>query len=439
MSQLSLNHTIQSLVTDSDPARKKGILKNSEVSPKKRPGSAFSQKIGNDDNASIGAGGDFSRVRKLGHLPTYLKKETKSSVESELFSKHKKFKIAKKELVELQSNFMKDFQYLRVLKDKLKQFGGRDVKIENLELIEFTGGENDNTCGDGEDVNNKPFSNCTNSQIVEFEREIQRIRGRVKNCLFKLIDLNSDAFKQIQGSGNAELEDKINETFSKVEEYVKSVNNEQDMSMQLLLKNLQQLRIPLPQEMQPANNSILQEEELVSLRKAVQSLEIQGKMLQSEVDVKSQEVEYLRNKELAHSKSKENYTSNISMDTDPNVQHSKNLAQKDIIIDNFREKFKDHLKLQQKYEERIRQLEVMVGEQNYQIEENEHFKQQKMFEGKIKQLEDKVEQQNHQMKENLLKLSEEQKKYEELGKTLEETKNANCMMLKKSGKLLPVL
>lgn len=448
MSQLSLNQTITSFVTDSEPAQKKGILKNSEICPKKRPDSAFSSKNGNDDNASVGAGGDFSRVRKLGHLPSYLKKQTKSSVESELFSKYKKFKIAKKELVELQSNFKKDFEHLRVLKDKLKQFGGRDFKMENLELIEFTGGGNDSGCGDGAQYMkigdaSKPSSRSVNNQIFDFEREIQRIRGRVKDCLSKLIDMNSDAYKQIQSSGNAELQDKINEIFSKVDEYLKSVNDEQDTSLQHILENLQQLRIPMPQEMEPTNKRTLQEEEIVGLKKAVQSLEIQGKMLQSEVDVKSQEIEYLKNKELAYSKSKQNFINNITTDTDAIELHSPISTQKDIIIDNFREKLEEHLKLQEIYEQKIRHLEDLAGKQNHQKEEIEHLKQLEVFKEKIKQLEDKLEQQNHQMEENLLRfksdLSEERKKYEELGKTLDETTNANSMILRKCGKLQLVI
>lgn len=404
MSQLSLNQNIQSLVTDPESAKKKGILKNSENHSKKRPSSGLASN--KDDNVSIATtnNGDFTRVRKLGYLPSYLKKITKSSVESELVTKYRKFKLAKKDLVEQQSNLMKNFEQLRVLKEKFKQFGGRDFKLENLEVIEFNGGVKENVCGE-------PHS--TNSQIFEFEREIQRIRGRVKDCLFKLIELNSDAIKQIQASGTEELQCKIQDIFLKVDEYVKSVNSEQDMSMQLLLENLQHLRNPLPQGMQPSINSTRQDDEIVGLKKAIQNLEIQGKMLQSEIDVKNREIEYLKSKEIDCSNTKENCSNNNRNDKEENCElRTEILAQKDLIND-------------------------------YRNQLNEQLKLQETLEGKVKQLEDKVEQQNRQMEVSLSKfkkdLSEEQQRCVELGQLLEETKNANSKIVQRSGKLRHLL
>lgn len=414
MTQLSLNQTIQSLVTDPESSKKGGILRNFENHTRKRPSSGLTSKGGNDDVTSIGTATDFTRVRKLGYLPSYLKKETKSSVESDLVNKYKKFKIAKKDLIEQQTNLMKNFEHLRKLKDKFKQFGGRDFKIESLEVIEFGRDGNSIGCGDGDhhirtdNVSNPPGSNCENSQIFEFEREIQRIRGRVKDCLFKLIELNADAISQIQASGTEELQVKIQDIFSKVDEYVKSVNNEQDLSMQFLLENVQRLRNPLQQEIQPTNNPTVQDEEIAGLRTAIQNLEIQGKLLQSEIDVKNREIEYLKNKEIVYSKSKEICNDSITTDNDQNELRLEILAQKDLIND-------------------------------YQNKQNEQLKLRQILEEKIKQLEDNVEQRKNQIEENLLKykadLAEEQKKNEELGKMLEETMNANSKTMQTSGKL----
>lgn len=414
MSQLAFNQTIQSnLVTDPETTQRMGLFKNSENHSKKRPLSAFPRPISgpksaNDDNASIctGASNAITRARKLGHLPNYLKKETKSSVESELFGKYKKFKTAKKHLVEQQSNLMKNLEHLRVLQEKLLRFGGRDFKIESLDLIEFTGGGSEIGCGDGDHIIvdvSKPFGHCSDGLLLQFEQEIQRIRGKVKDCLINLIELNSDALAQIQACGSEELKDKIQDIFSKVDEHVRSLNDEQDTSVQFLLDNLQQLRNPSVQEVQPMKISAHEIEEIAGLRRTVQNLEIHAKMLQSEIDVKAQEIEYLKNKETNNSKSEEN-----SCDKDRNELESEISAQKELIKD-------------------------------YQSRLDEHLKLQEVFEDKIRELEAKAAQQNHEMEENLIKfksdLSEEQKKYEELGKMLEDSRNVNSQIMQNSGKL----
>lgn len=409
MSQLSLNQTIQSRETDPDSFQRKGIFKNSENYPKKRPNSALTSKAGNDDTSSINTintGGDFTRVHKLGYIPTYLKKQTKSSVESELVNKYRKFKIAKKELVEKQSNLMKDFEHLRVLRGKLKQFGGRDFKLETMGVIEFTGGSGNDDGGGGDAERlTESFGDCANSgsnsgHMVDFQCEIQRIRSRVKDCLFKLIELNAEALKYVKLSGSEELQEKIRDIFAKVEEHVRSVNTEQDASIQLLLDKLQQIKNAVPKETKSSKD------EVVGLRKNIQNLEVQKKMLQSEIDVKNREIEYLKNKEMAYSKNTNSDTANI--DTNQcELLESKIQSQKDLIND-------------------------------YQMKLDERAKQQDILEGKVCQLEEKIYQQNRQMEENQLKfengLSGERKKYKELENLLEETKDANSRILKTNGK-----
>lgn len=411
MSQISLNQTI---VTDPESPSKKCILKNAESTQKKRPSTGFSLKCGNDDNASIGTVGDFPRVRKLGYLPSYLKKQTKSSVESELVTKYKKFKLAKKELIDQQSNLMKSLEHLKVLKDKFTQFGGRDFKIENLEIITFTGSRNVDRCGEGDcekriGDGGDQSSNGSVNQIIEFEREIQRIRGRVKDCLFEVIKLNSDAFKQIRAYGTEELQEKIDDIFSKIGEYVKSVSNEQDMSTQLLLENLRQLRVPLPQDVQSSTNTALKDEEIIGLKETIQNLEIRSKMLQSEVDVKTQEIEYLKNKEMVYSKDTENNDA-MSKDSALNQLRSEISAQNDIIND-YRNKINEQFRLHQNFEENIKQLEYKIEQQNRDMEAS-HLK----FEAD---------------------LAQERRKYEDL-KMLEEAKNANFMDLQNSGELIEI-
>ncbi len=414
MSQLSLNQTIHSRVTDSESVQKKGIFKNSENQLKKRPGSALTSKNCNNDNASIGTvsggGGDFTRVRKLGFLPSYLKKQTKSSVESELVTKHKKFKIAKRELTDKQKILMNDFKQLQSLKEKFRQLGGRDFKLEMLQLIDFNDYGINNGCGDAEqntrigDVSERIGDCVSNTQMLEFQREIQRIRGRVKDCLFKLIELNADAFKHIQTSGSEALQDKIQEIFSKVEDYVKSVNHEQDTSMQFLLEKLQQIKIPVVDEVK--NSSTSQEEEITGLQKVIQNLEVKSKMLQSEIDVKNQEIEYLKKKEFAHSKSRENYSALMDDDEQHQFLNSEVETHKRLIND-------------------------------YRIKLNQQANIREEMEAKIIELEDMVGQQNHQMEENVLKLEndlcQERRKCEELENIVEELKDVNAKIIQNSG------
>ncbi|KAG4070905.1 hypothetical protein HA402_011131 [Bradysia odoriphaga] len=412
MSQLSLNQTIQSRGTDPESLQKRGIFKNPEYHNKTRPSSALPWKTGNDDNASIGtAGGDFSTIHKLGVLPSYLKKQTRATVESDLFTKHKKFKIAKRELIEKQTNLMKDFEQLRTLKDKFKQFGGRDFKLETLQLVDFNdyvGGE----CGDG--IRNVPIDNVPErfgdgaQSMHEFKQEVQRIRGRIKDCLFNLIRLNADAFKHIQMYGTEQLQQKIQEIFSKVEDYVKTVNSEQDISMELLLEKFNVLRPPTPIE--TTNRLRIQEEEIVALREGIQRLEVQSKMLQSEIDVKNQEIEYLKNKEAVHhNPNAENCDGGEGMvlrNEHQELLHSEIRSQKET-IDNYRNKL------------------------------NEQTKMQAMMAEKMKQLEDKIIQQRHQMEENQIKfendLDEERKKYEGLEKMLDEMRDSNSKFLEENG------
>ncbi|XP_037031354.1 early endosome antigen 1-like [Bradysia coprophila] len=412
MSQLSLNQTIQSRVTDSESVQKKGIFKNPEYHSKTRPSSALPWKSGNDDNASIGtAGGDSTTVHKLGVLPTYLKKQTRATVESDLFTKHKKFKIAKRELIEKQTNLMKDFEQLQKLKDKFKQFGGRDFKLETLQLVDF----NDyvsSECGDGirnVRIGSTPERFGDGAQSMHgFQQEVQRIRGRIKDCLFNLIRLNADAFKHIQMYGTEQLQQKIQEIFSKVEDYVKTVNSEQDISMELLLEKLNMLRTPTPHE--TTNRLQIQDEEIVALREGIQRLEVQSKMLQSEIDVKNQEIEYLKNKEAVHQNpNAENcgdVAEGMSPCNDQQTLHSEIQSQKET-IDNYRNKLNDETKLR-----------VMMAE-------------------KMKQLEDKIILQKHQMEEKQLKfendLNEERKKYEGLEKMLDEMRDANSRFLEENG------
>lgn len=78
-----------------------------------------------------------SAIHKPGTIPSYLKGDSKSTVESEFSAKYRKFKIEKKKLVDIQVQIKKEFDELKRLKQKLLGMGGKDLKLDEITLVEF--------------------------------------------------------------------------------------------------------------------------------------------------------------------------------------------------------------------------------------------------------------------------------------------------------------
>lgn len=78
-----------------------------------------------------------SLLHKPGTIPSYLKGDSKSSVESEFFAKYRKFKSEKKKLNDQQVYFRKEYNDLKRLKQKLINLGGKELKLDEINFIDL--------------------------------------------------------------------------------------------------------------------------------------------------------------------------------------------------------------------------------------------------------------------------------------------------------------
>ena len=115
---------------------------------------------------------DNTGIHRPGTIPSYLKKNDKLTLRSQILSRKKQFMAQKKKLTESQNEILDAYKALKELQEKFNKISGQEEKstIEELKLITFdegAGTSNNQTSPEGnlESASNLKLINCIKKNI----------------------------------------------------------------------------------------------------------------------------------------------------------------------------------------------------------------------------------------------------------------------------------
>ncbi|XP_037043135.1 cytoskeletal protein Sojo-like [Bradysia coprophila] len=186
-----------------------------------------------------------SFLHKPGTIPSYLKGDSKSSIESEFFAKFRKFKSEKKKLHEQQANFKREYNDLKRLKQKLINLGGKELRLDEIHFVDLDGG------GSGE---SKLPLKCEGTAIElakkdidislmnDIEAQIYQMREGDLSLRNKFLKASSDILENLNRIQDEDIKQKCLQTFKYFEDHNDKFKSIETETKELLSQNLIRLK-----------------------------------------------------------------------------------------------------------------------------------------------------------------------------------------------------
>lgn len=243
----SLNQTVVKPVVQNNKKRPKTIStitsSTRQNSDNKLPKNSISKCNSVMSLCSTTAGSGISH--KPGAIPSYLKSDSKSSVESAFFAKLRKFKVEKKKLNEQQNHFKKEYNDLKRLKEKLITMGGKELKLDEINFIELN-----------EDVGSEaklPLK-CEGTAIElakkdidlslmnDIEAQISQIREADTTLRNKFMKASADILENLNHIQDEDVKQNCLLSFKYFEDHNDRFKNVENATKELLSQNLLRLK-----------------------------------------------------------------------------------------------------------------------------------------------------------------------------------------------------
>lgn len=186
-----------------------------------------------------------SSLHKPGTIPSYLKGDSKSSVESEFFAKFRKFKSEKKKLHEQQAYFRKEYNDLKRLKQKLINLGGKELKLDEIHFIDLD--------AEGSNESKLPLK-CEGTAIElakkdidlslmnDIEAQICQMREGDLALRNKFLKASSEIFENLNRIQDEEVKHSCLQSFKYFEDHTEKFKNVESETKELLSQNLIRLK-----------------------------------------------------------------------------------------------------------------------------------------------------------------------------------------------------
>lgn len=186
-----------------------------------------------------------SLLHKPGTIPSYLKGESKSSVESEFAAKFRKFKSEKKKLHGQQVYLKKEYNDLKQLKQKLLNLGGKELKLDEINFIDLD--------SDGRTESKMPLK-CEGTAIElgkkdidlslvnDIESQIYKIREGDMALRSKFLKASADILENLNRIQDEDVRRKCLQCFRHFEDHTETFKNVETETKELLSQNLIRLK-----------------------------------------------------------------------------------------------------------------------------------------------------------------------------------------------------
>lgn len=196
-------------------------------------------------NSSVSLCSTPSFLHKPGTIPSYLKGDNKSSIESEFSAKFRKFKSERKKLHEQQVYFKKEYNELQRLKQKLINLGGKELKLDEIHFIDLD--------ADGSRECKLPLK-CEGTSIElakkdidlslmnDIEAQICKIREGDLALRSRFITASSDILENLNRIQDDEIRRNCLQSFKYFEEHCEKFKNVENETKELLSQNLIRLK-----------------------------------------------------------------------------------------------------------------------------------------------------------------------------------------------------
>ncbi len=271
-------------------------------------------------NSAVSLCSTPSLLHKPGTIPSYLKGDNKSSVESEFFAKYRKFRTEGKRLHEQQVYFKKEYNDLKRLKQKLISLGGKELKLDEIHFIDLD--------GDASSESKMPLKcegtaielatkNIDLSVMNDIEAQICRIREGDLALRSKFLKASSDIMENLNRIQDEEVKQKCLQSFKYFEDHTEKFKSVETETKEMLSQNL----IRLKRDFIDAATESSVSKMLNDQRSKILEYQIDNNQLKKHVDdlgkklklceqqVKAQETfkrELELNKEMTHKQMEEN-------------------------------------------------------------------------------------------------------------------------------------
>lgn len=196
-------------------------------------------------NSVVSLSSSLSFLHKPGTIPSYLKGDTKSSVESEFFAKFRKFKLEKKKLNEQQLCFKKEYDELKRLKQKLISLGGKELKLDEINFIDLDADSNSESklplkCeGTSIELGKKDIDLTLMNDI---EAQICKIREGDLALRSKFLKAKSDILDNLNRIQDEDIKHRCLQSFKCFEDHSEKFKNLESETKELLSQNLIKLK-----------------------------------------------------------------------------------------------------------------------------------------------------------------------------------------------------
>lgn len=261
-----------------------------------------------------------SFLHKPGTIPSYLKGDSKSSVESEFFAKFRKFKSERKKLHEQQVYFKKEYDDLKRLKQKLINLGGKELKLDEIRFIDLDGDGSSESklslkCeGTAIELAKK---NIDTSLMNDIEAQICKIREGDLALRSKFLTASTDILENLKRIQDEDIRQNCLKSFKYFEDHNEKFKNVENETKELLSQNLIRLKRDfIDAATETSVSKILNDQRSKILEFQIDNNQLKkqvddlGKKLKlSEQQIKTQEAskrELEANMELAHKQIEEN-------------------------------------------------------------------------------------------------------------------------------------
>lgn len=196
-------------------------------------------------NSSVSLCSTPSFLHKPGTIPSYLKGDNKSSIESEFLAKFRKFKSERKKLHEQQVYFKKEYNELKRLKQKLISLGGKELKLDEIHFIDLD--------ADGSRDSKLPLK-CEGTSIElakndvdlslmnDIEAQICKIREGDLALRSRFINASSDILENLNRIQDDDIRRSCLQSFKYFEEHCEKLKNVENETKELLSQNLIRLK-----------------------------------------------------------------------------------------------------------------------------------------------------------------------------------------------------
>lgn len=186
-----------------------------------------------------------SLLHKPGTIPSYLKSDSKSSVESEFFAKYRKFKSEKKKLNEQQANLKKEYTDLKRLKQKLINLGGKELKLDKIHFVDLdTDGSNESKIplkceGTTIELAKKDIDL---SLVNDIEAQICQMREGDLALRNKFVKASSDILENLNRIQDDEIRHNCLRSFKHLENNTENFKSAENDTNELLSQNFIRLK-----------------------------------------------------------------------------------------------------------------------------------------------------------------------------------------------------